>query len=145
MRLGQMPITIGPGGVTMPQPGAPTRAAEFFAEPADYVLDKVLTANQEALGQATQIDADSDFVLMAICGFSTSTYNLRIQGPNRRYLQSAYVRNTNLVGSANFPVAFLAELYYPAGSTISVDLKDTSGSGNTIQLMFRGFRRYRLA
>ena len=136
--MGQIPLTVPPQPAVQP-------ATQFYEEPGDLVLDKVLTANQEALRQAVQVDEDSDFLLLALVGNSTSTYNIVLYQANNRAVNSAYAKNTNYVGSANFPVPLLKELYYPAGASIRVDVKDTSGAGNTIQLIFKGIRRYRLA
>lgn len=140
--LGAVPLTEAPPTAA---PLATIPAANFHEEPGDVVLDKVLTSNQESLRQTAQIDADSDFLLYAILGSSTGAYDLRVQLPNGRYLNNSYVKSSNYVGSAQFPVPLLAPVYFPAGSSIIVDLKDTSGAGNTIQLVFKGIRRYRLS
>jgi hypothetical protein len=133
--MGEVPLTIPP---------SPMPAAQFYEEPGDYILDKTLSGNAESLLQAAQVDSDSDFLLLAVVGSSTGAYNLRVYLSNRRSISNAYVKNTNYVGSANFPVPFLKEIYYPAGSSIAVDLKDTSGSSNTIQLVFKGIKRFRI-
>lgn len=115
----------------------------IYEEGGDYVLNVSLTANQVANRQPVQIDPDSDFELHGIVGSSTSTYTLTIRHYNGRAMQSAQVKNTNLVGTPSAPSPLLVPSVYPAGSVLSVDLTDTSGAGNDVQLIFKGVRRYR--
>lgn len=140
--LGAVPLTEAPPTAA---PLATIPAQDFYEEPGDVVLDITLTSNQEKLRQTAQVDSDSDFLLYALLGTSTGAYDLRLQLPNGRYLNNSYVKSSNYVGSAQFPVPLLVPVYFPGGSSIIVDVKDTSGAGNTVQLVFKGVRRYRLA
>lgn len=131
-RLGEVPLTQTPN-------------MSFYEEPGEYVMDVSLTSGQEKTRQITQIDNDSDFIWLATVGSSTGVYKLKLQisGRSGRYMSSSYVNNVNYVGSANFPVPLLHEVYFSAGSSISGDFLDTSGGANTIQLLFKGIKRFK--
>ncbi len=109
-----------------------------YEEPHAIPFDITLTGNQELLQQGVFIDSDGDFVLKGIVGSQTGAYNLRFRLPSGRSWPNGYVRNTNLVGSAQFPVPVEPNVVFPAGSKVAIDIKDTSGSSNTIQILLIG-------
>lgn len=123
----------------------PPAQANYYEEAGALILDVTLTANQEKLGQGVFIEADSDFRLEAISGSATGAYQLRIQTPSGRYWPQTYGNSANLVGSAGFPVPIEPPMVFPAGAKISIDIKDTSGAGNTVQLVFRGARLFKVS
>lgn len=123
---------------------APVQAQPQFAdEPGFYVYQRTLTANQVLSDLTQSIDNDSDFILTGLLGSQTGAYTLRFKDANLRYVSSAAMRNSNIVGSAPFPVPLFPNLVYPAGSRISIDLTDLTGSSNTIELVFVGIKRFR--
>ncbi len=122
----------------------PAPAPQVFEEPALYVFDKVLVANTEYLSQGLNVDGDADFILLGIAGNATSSsYQLRLKLKNGRPLSNAYVNAANLVGTAQFPVALPREIQFDASGQIGLDIKDTSGSSNTVQLIFIGVKRFK--
>jgi len=119
---------------------------QFTEEPAQYIFGYTLTANQAVQRIPVNIDRDSDFLLTGINGSSTGTYTLNVRLPSGRLLGSAQVNNTNFIGTANQPTAIGPPPIYRAGSTgPELDLTDTSGAGNTLQIVFSGIRRLRSA
>jgi len=134
MRLGESPVTP-PGG-----------AIELYQEAAYYAYDKVLTANQELGNEGITIDADSDFMWLAVHGTQTGNYELRFRySGNARYESNSRIRNANRVGTAQFPVPVFPRMLCPAGSRLGIDIKDLSGAGNTVQIVLVGMRLYRTA
>lgn len=109
-----------------------------YEEPHAIPYDVTLSGNQELLQQGVFIDSDGDFVLKGIVGSQTGDYSLRFRLPSGRYWPNGYVKNTNLVGSAQFPVPVEPNVVFPAGSKVALDIKDTSGSSNTIQILLVG-------
>lgn len=124
-------------------PQTPPAAQQYYEETHALTIDVTLTANQELLGQGVFIDSDGDFVLKAIVGTQTGNYQIRFRLPSGRYWPSAYTRNANLVGSAQFPVPVEPNAVFPAGSQVQFDIKDLSGASNTIQLVLIGSKLLR--
>ncbi len=108
------------------------------------MFDRTLLANQALTDLSLTIDGDSDFVLMAVKGSSTGAYNIRVRLPNARYMQSAQVQNANFVGTAQFPVPIVPAVVIGAAGRLGIDITDTSGVQNIIQLVFVGVRRYQV-
>lgn len=125
-------------------PLTPPAQQAYYEEPSALTFDATLTANQNLPSQALNLDSDGDFLLKAVCGTQTGAYSVRFRLPNGRYFPSTYTRNTNLIGTAQFPVPIEPPVVFPAGSQIIVDLIDLSGAGNTIQIVFYGAKLLQL-
>ncbi len=119
-------------------PQTPPATQQYYEETHALTVDLTLSANQELLSQGIFIDSDGDFVLKAIVGTQTGAYAVRFRLPSGRYWPSAYTRNSNLVGTAQFPVPVEPNAVFPAGSQVQFDIKDLSGASNTIQLVLIG-------
>jgi hypothetical protein len=129
-----------------PNPSNKTTQATYVEEPAMYTFNYTLTADQAVQRVPVNIDRDSDFLLTGINGSSTGTYTLNVRLPSGRLIASAQINNTNFIGAANQPTAIGPPPIYRAGSTgPELDLTDTSGAGNTLQIIFQGIRRIRTA
>ena len=125
--------------VTDPQTGQ-----TFYAEPGCEPFDKVLALSTEYKDLAQYFPKDSDFMLTGIGGTATSTsYQIQITLPDGRQLSSAPLNAPNFVGNAQFPVEIWPPVRVPAGGKLGLYLKDTSGSQNTVQVVFYGVRLYR--
>lgn len=122
-----------------------SQSANFYEEPASYVLDLSLTAGQERLDVPLFVESDSEFIWEALAGTSTGAYQIRIRLPNGRYMSNAAVRNANAVGTAQFPVPVIPAVTVPAGGRLGFDVRDLSGSANTVQLVLIGRKRFRLS
>jgi hypothetical protein len=106
----------------------------------DYVLDVVLTANQITQVQKS-IDTDSDFLWEAVkITTATGTFNVQFTDARRYQLSDGYLPSTVYTGAD--PYALGNALVEPAGGRFLVNLQDTSGAGNTIQIVFQGAKRY---
>ncbi len=108
----------------------------------DYVYDVVLTALQ-VRADAVAISNDADFVLRALCiQVYTSVFSLQLSDSNGYLLSNAALLSTNLLGDAAAPYPMEPELWFPAAGRIGVNIADVSNAGNTIQIIFRGVKRY---
>jgi hypothetical protein len=124
-------------------PGASAQPT-FVEEPAIYVFQLTLTANQALQRVPVNIDRDSDFLLTGINGSSTGTYSLNVRLPSGRLIGSSQINNVNFIGAANQPTSIGPPPIYRAGSTgPELDLTETSGSSNIVQIVFNGIRRLR--
>jgi hypothetical protein len=112
-------------------------------EPCLYTLQLTLTANQALKNQKVPIDPDSEYVLTGIHGTSTGTYTLNFKLPSGRSLANNQVTNADLIGTAQQPTAIgPTPVYLPDSVGPAVDITDTSGAGNTIEICFTGIRRF---
>lgn len=127
--------------------GGGTAQPNFIEEPATYVFNYTLTANQAVTRVAVNIDRDSDFLLTGINGTSTGGYTLNVRLPSGRLIASQQMISTQFVSNApNQPTAIGPPPIYRAGSTgPELDLTDTSIASNTLQIIFSGLRRLRTA
>jgi hypothetical protein len=104
-----------------------------------------LTALQAIFDQVT-LDTDADFLLRAVfVASATGVFSIRWADSQNYYLANARILSTNLPGDASSPYPWMPEQYYPAGGRIPIDLADVSNAGNTIQFIFRGVKRFRVA
>jgi hypothetical protein len=111
-----------------------------------YPYDVVLTPNQFLRDQSLSTTNDADFATRAIViAFSTGSFNVRFADSQGYYLSNAMIVSANIQGDAASPYPLFPEILIPAGGRIAIDIQDTSGSGNTIELLFRGVKRYRVA
>jgi hypothetical protein len=111
-----------------------------------YPYDVVLTANQFLRDQAISTTNDADFAWRAIViATMTGTFNVRFADSQGYWLSNSVVSNANLLGDAASPFPVFPEILIPAGGRIAIDIQDTSGGTNTIQLLMRGVKRYRIA
>jgi hypothetical protein len=111
-----------------------------------YPYDVILLANQFLRDQAVSTTNDADFCIRAmVLATFTGAFNLRISDSQGFYLSNGLIASANLIGDAASPFPIFPELIIPAGGKIGLDIQDTSGAGNTIEILFRGVKRYRIA
>lgn len=108
-----------------------------------YVFTQVLTANQNLPDLTQFIDGDSDFMLVSIHGKSTGSYNINIKDHAVKPIYSSSADASLVVGTAQLPCRVRPALFYPAAGKIGISLQDTSGAGNTVQLVFTGIKKFR--
>lgn len=112
----------------------------YRIDPYDYILPITLTALQTTQYQKS-LDTDSDFIWEAIrIPTNTGAFNVQFSD-SRRYQLSDGLMPYNLYTGGQ-PYALGNALVEPAGGRIIVDIVDTSGAGNTIEIVFMGAKRY---
>lgn len=111
-----------------------------------YPYDVVLNGNQTLADQSVSTTNDADFVIRGIViALFTGAFNIRIYDSQGYAISNGYVASANMIADASSPYVVFPELVIPAGGRIGIDIQDTSGSTNTIQILFRGAKRYRIA
>lgn len=127
--------------------GLPDNSPEGYVDvDFSYVYDVVLTANQVLTDQAVSTMNDADFAMRAVfISYSTGTFNVRFSDSQGYYLSNGLIASANLLGDASSPMPIWPEILIPAGGRIGIDITDTSGAGNTIEIVFRGVKRYRIS
>ena len=111
-----------------------------------YVYDVTLTGNQFLRDQSVSTTNDADFAWRAIViTVSTGAFNVRFADSQGYYLSNGMIASANILGDPSSPYPIFPEIIIPAGGRIGIDIQDTSGNSNTIELLFRGVKRYRIA
>jgi hypothetical protein len=111
-----------------------------------YPYDVILTANQFLPNQSVSTTNDADFAWRAlIIAVATGSFNVRFADSQGYYLSNGVIASANLQGDAASPYPIFPEIIIPAGGRIGIDIQDTSDAGNTIELLCRGVKRYRIA
>lgn len=112
----------------------------------DYVYDVVMTANQVLNDQVVPIQNDADFIWRAFrIGTATGAFKIRFSDSQGYYFSNSLINSANFQsGGVNVDYAIFPEVAFPSGGRIGIDITDLSGAGNTIELLFRGIKRYRM-
>jgi len=119
------------------------QAARFYEESFQYVFQISLTANQAVKEQRQTIDRDADFIWTALWGTQTGNYSVQFRDAKGGIMSSAELRNANAIGTAQFPVPLMKPRLIPGGGFITMNLTELTGSGNVIELVFAGFKRFK--
>jgi len=115
----------------------------FLDKPFSYVFDTTLTALQALLSQSVPIQTDSEFWLRGVyVSLATGSFTFRFSDANNYYFSDTQIANANYSTFAGQPTVILPEVWYPAGSKLSIDITDTSNAGNTVEIVFLGVKRY---
>lgn len=111
-----------------------------------YPYDVVLTANQFLRDQSISTTNDADFAWRGlVIAYSTSSFNVRFSDSQGFYLSNGMIASANIIGDAASPFPIFPEILIPAGGRIGIDIQDTSNAQNTIELLARGVKRFRIA
>jgi hypothetical protein len=112
----------------------------------DYVYDVAMLASAVLRDQSVPIHTDSDFVLRAIIlSQATGAFSIRFNDSQGYYLSAGFMMSANfLSGTVPYPYPIFPELLFPAGSRIGIEINELTAAPNTVQLVFRGAKRYRL-
>lgn len=122
------------------------------AAPPGYVdvdfkipFDVVLTANQDAANLARDVPTDADFIWRAtIANVQTGEYSIQFADSQGYQFSNGLIHRINISATAIAPSVNGHEIVIPAGGQIGIHIKDLSGAGNTIQILFLGVKRYKL-
>jgi hypothetical protein len=111
-----------------------------------YPFDQTLTAGQFLRDLSIATTNDADFAWRAIVVASaTGSFNVRFADSQGNYISNGMVASANLIGDAASPYPVFPDILIPASGRINVDIQDTSGATNVIEILCRGVKRYRIA
>jgi hypothetical protein len=117
----------------------------YIAKLFHYIVNLTHSGN-DTKNATLQIDSDADFQLLMLMGTATST-SLSVQvtegGAGGLAWQSAPVNFLNFVGSAQlpFPAGLIPQLM-PKKRVYQITTIDSSGSANSVQIDFWGYKLY---
>lgn len=112
----------------------------------DNVYEVTLEADQMLRDQQMAVDTDADFCWRAFQVVSnTGSFSIRFSDSQGYYLSNGMLLSaTFFVGDLAVLYPVFPEVVIPAGGRVGIDIQDLSGAENTVQLLFRGVKRYRL-
>ncbi len=110
-----------------------------------YTFNVNLLASQPLVNQQVNLHTDADFILRAITYVSTGIFSYRFYDSQDFPLSDAQLFNGNLSADPSEPTVVSPELPFPAGSKIGIDITELSAAPNTVQIVFRGVKRFKLA
>jgi hypothetical protein len=111
----------------------------------DYPFDIVLQSGDNFPNEGIRTETDSDFLLLglAINAFDSILFSLLFKDSNGNYFSSKPVMAANYAGQGSAPYIFPGQpRIFPPGSSLGIGIKNLSGAQNTIQLLFRGEKRF---
>ena len=112
----------------------------------DYPFDIVLDATDTPLpNEAIRTDTDSDFLLygLSINAFTSILFTLQFRDSSGNYFSSEPVQAGNYAGQGAAPYLFIGKpRIFPPGSQLGISIQNFSAAVNTVQLLFRGEKRF---
>lgn len=121
---------------------------DFIDVDTVYTYNSPLNFTGELVGQQLTLSGDSDFALRAIeiaLGTPGSQTLVRFYNSQGYYLSDNYIDSSLYNSDLSQPFVVFPEMLFPASSRIMIDLNnvDTGGGTQTLQILFRGVKRYR--
>lgn len=121
---------------------------EFVDVDTVYVYNSPLNFQGELVGQQLTLAGDSDFALRAIEVAVDITGNatlLRFYNSQGYYLSDNYIDSSIYNPIFSQPFVVFPEMIFPSASRIMIDINNVAGTGQvqTLQILFRGVKRYR--
>lgn len=136
-RRGQMQLCPNCGG-------SGVKAPPVIRVPFDYAFpNAVLTANQQGLQDPLVFDYDADFEHIWTVANSTGLFSVTVTDKSaNRQLSNAAINGENYAGTAALPFPLVEPYIWARSSTALATFNDRSGGGNTVQLVFRGYKLF---
>lgn len=120
---------------------------EFIDVDTAYVYNSPIDFTGELIGQQLTLQGDSDFALRAIeiATAGTTPTLVRFYNSQGYYLSDNYIDVTLFNAILSQPFVIFPEMLFPANGRILLDINNvaTDGSTQTLQIVFRGVKRYR--
>lgn len=108
-----------------------------------YPYDIALTANQSLSDQIkTNTDADFHMTAIIINVYTSIQFSFRLNINGVYYLSASQILAANLASDPSAPPPVLGRFVIPRGADLNIDITELSGSGNTIEILFRGLKLY---
>lgn len=128
-------------------PTPPSQLVGYEERPYDYVYAPPggsLSALQQINPDTVAIQTDADFMLMAWYISIGSEFQIQLTDATGYQMQSGMINSQAISDSAADPTVFSPMHPFPAGSKILINIADLSNSTNTIQIIFKGKKLYRV-
>jgi len=116
----------------------PLATANGFAEFYGYGMTRAYTANErEKMTQ--KLTGDFDFLLWELMAFSTGAFDSQFSTSGDVHFDDNLIPNLGRFGTAEYP-GFRQGWFMPGSSTAILDIQDTSGAPNALEIGLMGVR-----
>lgn len=109
------------------------------------VYNASLTANQVTEPIAVQLDKDADFCWMAAgVSYSGLPFGIIFRDSTEYQLSDDYLNSCAFAANVGVgvPYTMYPPIWFPAGASITILLKNLTGLNNAFQLVFTGIKRF---
>lgn len=111
----------------------------------DYPFDLVMASGANLPNEGIRTDTDSDFLLLGLVinDFTSNLFTLQFKDSNGNYFSGKPLLAQNYMGQGSAPYIFPGlPRIFPPGSSLGIQITNLSGAQNTVQLAFRGLKRF---
>jgi hypothetical protein len=126
----------------------PAEVVGYEDRPFEYVYNPPngeLTADQLINPDSVAIQTDADFWLAGwYISLYTAPFQIQLLDSTGYQLQSGMVNSAAISQSASDPTVLSSAHPFPAGSKIQIVIQELSGSTNPVQIIFKGWKRFRV-
>lgn len=126
----------------------PSEVIGYEVKPFEYVYtppNGELTADQLINPDSLAIQTDADFELAAwYISLYTGSFQIQLLDSTGYQLQSGMINSAAISQSASDPTVLSPAHPFPAGSKIQIVIQDLSGSTNPLQIVFKGWKIFRV-
>lgn len=126
----------------------PAELVGYEDRPFEYLFNPPggqLTANQFINPATVAIQTDADFYMASwYLSLFTGVFQVQLLDSTGYQLQSGMMNSGGLSQADNDPTVFSPAHPFPAGSKIQVVIQDLSGATNPLQIVFKGWKRFRM-
>ena len=134
------------GYAGIPQPGP--EAAGFDTKPYEYVYNPpngALTALQLINPDTVAIQSDADFFAGGwYLSLFTGSFQIQLIDSTGYQLSDGLINSGAISQSASVPTVLSPTHMFPAGGKIQIVIQDLSGASNPLQIVFKGWKRFKL-
>lgn len=131
-------------GIAQPPPAV----AGYEDRPFEYIYNPPngqLTANQLINPDAVAIQTDADFWLAGwYISLYTGSFQIQLTDSAGYQLSDGMINSAAISQLASDPTVLSPAHPFPAGGKIQVVIQDLSGSTNPLQIVFKGWKRFKI-
>ena len=127
---------------------APSEVIGYEDKPFEYIYSPPggeLSALQLINPDSLAIQTDADFWLAAwYVSLFTGNFQVQLLDSTGYQLQAGMINAAAIAQSASDPTVFSPAHPFPAGSKIQIVIQDLSDATNPLQIVFKGWKRFRI-
>jgi hypothetical protein len=127
----------------------PPQVVGYEDRPFEYAYNPPLgqlTANQLINPDAVAINTDADFFMAGwYIALYTGPFQIQLGDSSGYQLSDGMINSEAVSNTASDPTVFSPTHPFPAGGKIQVIIQDLSGLANPLQIVFKGWKRFRVA
>ena len=126
----------------------PPEVVGYEDRPFEYIYTPptgALTANQLINPDTLAIETDADFWMAGwYIALFTGSFQVQLLDSTGYQLQSGMINSAAISQIASDPTVFSPAHPFAAGSKVQLVIQDLSGASNPLQIVFKGWKRFRI-